>query len=307
MSPVADEPIRTWRDLFVIHRLEHPLPITYLCYAGWGACYAVGDARKLLNGPVLLAITANLLLIPAALALNTAVDIRTDEHDTDKSYLASAALRVGRRRTLRLAGAEIAAGLAVAAAAALWSGRWILAGIAVAAVGLHLLYDVEPVRLKRRGFAGPAALGVSLVALPFLLAYSAARAGFEASTWPILTGLTVLAIGRTVLWSVPDRTADQATGITTPAVRYGARRTLALSCLILLAGLGLLGWGLWWRYGAGWIVPGTAAHIAFVTIAFAPLGRTSDQALSGAVDIRRRGMMLVMTGEIVLVVLPLVA
>jgi lycopene elongase/hydratase (dihydrobisanhydrobacterioruberin-forming) len=307
MPPVAAEPARIRRDLLVIHRLEQPLPIMFLCYAGWGSCFAVGDARKLLGGPVLLAVAANLLLILAALALNAAVDTRTDEHDTNKSHLACAALRVGRGRTLRWAATEAATALAAAAAAALWIGRWTLAGIAAATIGLHLLYNVEPVRLKRRGFAGSAALGASLVALPFLLAYGAARAGFEASMWPILTGLTVLATGRAALWSVPDRAADRATGITTPAVRYGARRTLALSCLIMLAGLGLLSWGLWERYGPGWVVPGTAAHIAFLATAFAPLIRTSDQAASRVADIRRPGMTLVTIGEIVLGALPLIA
>ena len=37
--------------------------------------------------------------------------------------------------------------------------------------------------------------------------------------------------------------------MTTPAVRYGAVRTLAVSCVITVVGLCLLGWGLWSRYG----------------------------------------------------------
>jgi lycopene elongase/hydratase (dihydrobisanhydrobacterioruberin-forming) len=299
---------QTWRDIAVIHRLEYPLPITYLCYAGWGACFAVGDIRRLLDAVVLLAIAANALIILAALALNNAVDIRTDRRHRDKGYLASAVLRFGRARTFRWAAAETAAGLASAVAVSLWTGRWIVTGIATATVVLHLLYNTEPVHLKRRGLTGSAVFGTALVGLPFLLAYCAVQSSFPASGWLIVGGLSVLAVGRTAWWSVPDQAADTVTGIATPPVRYGAVCALALSCLILLAGLGLLGWGLWWRYGAGWVIPGIAAHGVFLAgVLIFLFGAISNRDLPSSVSMRSRAMPLVMIGEVALAVVPLVA
>jgi 4-hydroxybenzoate polyprenyltransferase len=102
----------TWRDIAVLHRLEFPLPVSYLCQASWGACFAAGGAKGLLHASVPAAITANLLLIVSGLALNNAVDIPTDEQNRDKNYLASTATRFGRVRALRWAATEMAAGLA---------------------------------------------------------------------------------------------------------------------------------------------------------------------------------------------------
>jgi 4-hydroxybenzoate polyprenyltransferase len=289
------------RDLIIIHRLEYPLAITYLCYASWGVGYAAGTAAPV--AAVVLAVAANALLILAALALNAAADVRTDEHDADKSDLAGAVLRFGRGRTLRLAGAEAGAGLACAGAVALVTGRWIVPGIAVAAVLLHVMYNIEPVRLKRRGFAGPAAFGLGLVGMPFLLAVCAVTPDRSAPVWPVFAGITVLAIGRTAWWSVPDRAADTMTGVGTPAVRHGATRALGLSCLIMLTGLVLLTWGLARGYGPAWVLPGVAAHAAFLAASVALL---SQSALPGEA-MRRRGTTLVVIGEVVLAVLPLVA
>jgi 4-hydroxybenzoate polyprenyltransferase len=298
---------RQWHDLVVVHRLEYPLPITYLCYAGWGACFATGDIRRFVDAMTLVAIGANLLMILGALALNTAADIRTDDRHREKRYLARAALRIGRRRTLRLGVVELAAGLALAVVVSAETGRWAVAGLAAAAGVLHLLYNVEPVRLKRRGLAGPVALGGSVVGLPFLLSYCAVRPGLEASAWPVLAGVTVLAIGRTSWWSVPDRAADTATGITTPTVRHGAVATLTLSCLILAAGVIMLGWGLWWRYGPGWMAAGTLPHFAFLAGALATRRRAAGRTPPSATIMRRHAMPVAAIGELAVAVLPFVA
>jgi 4-hydroxybenzoate polyprenyltransferase len=281
--------------LISIHRLEFPLPIAYLCYAGWGACFAGRPTDPV----VPLAIAANLGLILGALALNAAVDVGTDRRHPDKSHTASAVLAFGRTRTLRWAAAETGTGLAMALTVSALTGRWVVAGIATASVLLQLLYNVEPIRLKRRGFAGPAVFGVALVALPFLLSCCATRGAVEAPVWPILGGLTVLAVGRTVWWSLPDRAADLATGITTPTVRYGIARAVSQTRLILLAGLVLLAWGLWWRYGPVWVMPGIAAHAVFL----AALPRSPPNAIAQ----RRRGMSLVTLGELGLVAVAVLA
>src|SRR5947208_1965519 len=64
-----------WRALVRIHRLEYPFVVNYLCYAGWGACYAVAGPAGLLTGPVLLAAAANFILLVAQNPLNAALDM----------------------------------------------------------------------------------------------------------------------------------------------------------------------------------------------------------------------------------------
>lgn len=295
------------RDILAIHRLEYPFPIIYLCYAGCGACFAVTDVRRLLDASVLTVGMANLLLVAAGLLLNTTVDIRTDERHRDRNYLATAVLRFGRGRARRWVAAEMAVALGLVVLASVWLDRWLLTGIAAGIIVLQLLYNVEPVRLKRRGFAGPVAFCIAVVVLPCLLSHWAVRPQIDTSVWLIFMGLGISAIGRMTWWSVPDRTVDTATGMTTPAVRYGTTRALALSCLILLAGLVLLGWGLWGRYGPAWILPGLAAHGIFLSGTLALLGRTSNENLPSPVRMRKQAMSLVMVGEVTLTTIPLIA
>lgn len=296
-----------WRDIVVIHRLEFPFPISYLCQASWGVCLAVTSARQLLDASVLLAIVANLLLITAGLALNTAVDVRTDSRHRDKHYLASAVTRFGRDRAFRWATLEMACALGLAVLVSLRVGHWQVAAAATVIIVLHLLYNAEPVRLKRRGFAGVAAFGASVVTMPCLLSYGAVPATVDASVWTVIIGLGVMAAGRTAWWSIPDRAADTATGIATPTVRHGAERALALSCLIMLAGLVLLGWGLWWRYGAVWALCGAAMYGAFLGDALAMSRRVAGREVPSAVRLRTRAMPLVMIGDVLLVLIALIA
>lgn len=296
------------RDIIVIHRLEYPFPISYLCRAIWGACYAVSDVRELLGPPVLIASMANLMLLVAALALNTAVDIRTDQRHQEKNYLAAAVLRFGRGRALRWSATEMVAALVLVAVVAAWLNRWLLVGIAAVIIVLQLLYNLEPVRLKRRGLVGPLAFCVAAVVLPCLLSHCVVRPEIDTSAWLIFVGFGVVAVGRMVWWSVPDLVANAATGMRTPVERYGATRSLALSCLIMLAGLSLIGWGLWIRYGLVWVVAGVAAHSVLLGGALRLLARTSGSgAFPSSVHMRRTSMSWVAIGEVVLAILPLVA
>jgi 4-hydroxybenzoate polyprenyltransferase len=292
-----------WRDLVVIHRLEFPFPVSYLAQASWGACLAATSAGQLLDMPVLLAILANLVLVTSGLALNVAVDVRTDSRHQDKHYLASAVTRLGRDRVLRWVVGETVAGLALATVVSVWTGHWIVAGSAVVIVGLHLLYNVEPVRLKRRGFAGVAVFGLSVVTMPCLLSYGAIRPTVDAPVWLIAAGLGVMAVGRTVWWSVPDRAADTATGMVTPAVRHGAGRALAAACLLMAAGLVLLGWGLWWRYGLAWALLGTAMYGVFLGNALTLFRRE----VPSAVRLRTRALPLIMVGDVLVALIALTA
>jgi 4-hydroxybenzoate polyprenyltransferase len=275
-----------------VHRLEFPFPVNYLCYASCGACFA----GRPLDRAVPAAVVVNLLLIVAGLAVNAAVDIRTDARHPERGHLAGAVLRLGRGRIIRLAAGE--AGLACLVAARF--GRPSTVVLAAVIIALQVLYNTEPVRLKRRGLTGVAAFCAAVLVLPFLLSYLAVRPDVEGFVWPVLAGLGILAVGRMTLWSIPDRPADAATGMATPAVRYGGRGARSISRLAVLTGVLLTGWGLWWRYGPAWAVPVAALQGA---VLYGSVGAN----VSSALRIRRLAMPPAMIGTVALTVTPLLA
>ncbi|HJQ45555.1 MAG TPA: UbiA family prenyltransferase [Amycolatopsis sp.] len=294
-----------WQDFVVVHRLHFSLPVNYVCYAVWGILFADTGQGPLLTVPAVLAFGANLLLIVAPLALNVAIDVATDSQHADKGHLAGAARRFGRSRALDWAGAEIVAALAAVLAIGIGWGRWQPPAYAAVIVLAQVAYNVEPVRLKRRGLAGPAAFGVASVGLPCLLGYTAVRGDVGADLWPIVAGVSVLSVARTLWWSLPDLAADAASGIATPAVRYGLLRTHLLACGLLVAGLVLLAWGLGWRYGPGWAALGVAAHVVFLGLALAQLPATARGQAPSARSMLKQAMPVVTLGEVLVAVVAL--
>jgi 4-hydroxybenzoate polyprenyltransferase len=294
------------RDVVVIHRLEFPFSVNYLCYASWGACFALAGAMRPQWTVMVLAAAVNLLLIVAPLALNTAVDVGTDEHHGERAHLAAAARRLGPSRVIRWAATEMIVALLLAGLLAAWSMRPVVVAAAAGIVVLQVLYNVEPTRLKRRGLIGVAAFCASVAVLPFLLSYWAVRPGLAAWVGPILAGLACLAVGRMMVWSIPDLAADARTCMRTPSVRFGLSGTLTRSVLVTVAGAVLTCWGLWWRYGPGWALPPVVLQAAFLG-ALAPWGHAGREQLWSSVRIRQRAMTPVLVGTLVLTVMPLVA
>lgn len=294
-------------DLARVHRLEYPLPVHYVCYAVWGACYAVDRPAQLLTVPVLLAVAANLPLPVAMNVLNAVVDAPTDARTPDKRGSADAIERLGRRTAVWWAGTEMACSLTVAAVAAIWVRHWLIIAAAAGIVLLHLLYNIEPVRLKRRGLINPVALGAGFGFLPCLVSYGAVRADVTDWAWLIFAGLGISVAGRALWWMVPDRSGDAASGMPTYAVRHGARRALVISWLIAIPGPAVLAVGLWLRYGPVWALVGAAAGSVFVVGQFVGLRGTSDRALPSVTRMRRRNMTPMMIANVFLSVLPLVA
>jgi lycopene elongase/hydratase (dihydrobisanhydrobacterioruberin-forming) len=285
------------RDVLAVHRLEFPFSVNYLCYASWGACFAVGDAEQLLDFPVLGAMVVNLLLIVAAMVLNTAADVRTDELHRERRHLVGAARRFGRDRAVRWAATEMTVAMLLAGLVAAWSACPAVVAVAAAVIVIQVFYNVEPVRLKRRGLTGVAVFCVSVIVLPFLLSYWVVRSEVDAPVLAIVGGLWLLAVGRMTLWSVPDLAADTTTGMRTPVVRYGSTGAVALSVTVVIAGLVLTGWGLWWRFGPAWALPLVALQGAVLFGAVTPSSRR----------IRRRAMPPVTIGAVALTVTPLIA
>jgi 4-hydroxybenzoate polyprenyltransferase len=271
--------------LIPLHRLENPFWLHYLCCAAWGACYAgCFDLR------VALAIAATVLAIVAGNPLNAYADVRNDQATAGKRHIADAVLAFGPDRVLALAFAEMAAAVALAT---LVSAR-VAAGIAVIAV-LYLAYNLEPVRLKRRGYAGPVVLSLAAGFVPSVVAYAAADVGFDRWVWLIFTGVGLLAVGRALWWAVPDRDGDAAVGSLTPVVRHGIRHALTAAAVSTAAGLALLGTGLWARHGPAWALLGVAACAVFLLARSLPSSRL----------MRRYGMTAVVGSYLVIGAIPL--
>lgn len=296
-----------WRDIALIHRLELPLSVNYLCYASLGACFAAGDIRSLCHITVFVAITANLPLIVGPQALNSAADISTDERHPERTRLTSAVRRYGRKRIVGWAGAELAGAALLAGLVSVWSNRPLIAAAAVLAVALQVLYNADPVRLKRHGFAGVAAFCAATLMLPFLLSYWAVRPDIDPAAGVVAAGLWMLATGRMTLWCVPDIAADTATGMRTPPVRYGTAAALTYCAALLVTGLVLTGWGLWWRYGPWWALPLVATQATFLAGVVGLLRRPDQTAHMSKAHILRRMTPPVTIGMVGLMVTPLLA
>lgn len=295
------------RDIALIHRLEFPLSVNYLCYASLGACFAAGGVRSLGHVTVIAAITANLPLIVGPQALNTAADVSTDERHPERARLTSAVRRYGRRRIVGWAGAELAGAALLAGLVSLWSNRPLIVAVAVLAVALQVLYNADPVRLKRHGFAGVAAFCAATLVLPFLLSYWAVRPDVDPAAWLVAAGLWLLATGRMTMWSVPDIAADAATGMRTPPVRYGAAAALTCCAGLLVTGLVLTGWGLWWHFGPWWALPLVAPQATFLAGVVSLLRRPGRTARMSKAHILRRMTPPVTIGTVALMLTPLVA
>jgi lycopene elongase/hydratase (dihydrobisanhydrobacterioruberin-forming) len=299
--------VSSWQDVVRIHRVEDLFHVRYLCRAVLGACYAASDAHQLSTWPVLLAVTANLLTIAGGNALNSAVDISTDAHTVGKGDIAQAVFRLGRRQTMSWAATEMIVALAIATAMSLWLDRVLIAANVALTVALWLLYNLEPVRLKRRGLANPVTIALLFGPLPSLVSYSAVRPDLTGSALLIFTGLGALITGRALWSTVPDQIGDKATGMTTPTVRYGTCVVIAIVCSATIVGMGLLGWGLWWRYGPLWALVGTTVNGPFLLSKLVLLRRLPNYPLPHPTQLRRRDLSSIMIADILLTVLPLLA
>lgn len=291
------------RDLVRVHRLEYPFPIIYLCHALWGAAYAVNTPADLLRPVVLAAVVANLIPLVAQNLLNGAYDVDADARTPGKGGIAQATIRLGRTRVIRLALVEMAAALALAAL----TGRPLVFAAVLLGVLIELAYNLEPVRLKRRGMLNPIALGLHFSFLPCIGTYAALHDDFPAWVLVVFTGIALLLIARTLWWSVPDLRGDQAAGDRPPAVRYGARKAWLIACAVTAAGLVAIGVGLWWRYGPGWAAVVVAVCGLFLVDKLVKLRWISDERLPHEKRMRRVSLSMVVVADVTLVVTPLVA
>ncbi|QUQ63510.1 UbiA prenyltransferase family protein [Kutzneria sp. CA-103260] len=292
-----------WPAVRRVHRLEYPFPLAYACHGLWGAAYAVATPAGLLNLPVLLAVVAAIIPIIAQNPLNAGQDIRSDSAHPGKHSIAVAARRLGVRRTLWWSGTEFAVAILLAALA----GSPLAVSAVTVCVLLHLAYNLEPIRLKRRGFANPLYFGLTFGFLPFLTSFAAARADLPGWAWLVGAGFGGLMAGRTLWWAVPDRDADAAGGDRTLVVWLGARRAWLTACLLTATGIAVLGWGVWLRLGPAWALVALAATGLFLVIKLRELGRVRDDRLPSERRMRLRTLTVVTLTDTLVTLVPLIA
>ncbi len=273
--------------LIHLHRLEHPFGMHYATCAAWGACYATR-----FDLAVVIAVLANFIAIVSGNPLNAYSDLRNDIHTPEKRHLADAVREIGADKVLALAIFEMIVAEALAIAVS-WR---VAVGVGLILV-LYLAYNVEPIRLKRRGYSGPVVLAMSAGLLPSVTAYAAAGGQADPAVWLVFSGVTALGTGRALWWAVPDRAGDARVGSRTPAVLYGTRHAVNAATQLTIGGLLLVGGGLWFRFGWFWAGVGVLACSAFLLARELP---TSKQML-------RYGMSMAVTSTVVLAAIPLLA
>ncbi len=290
------------RDWVRVHRLEYPFPVIYLCHALWGAAYAASSPADLARPLVVVAIVANLIPLVAQNLLNGAFDVEADARTPGKGGIAVATLRLSRTRVITVAFIEMAVALGLASLVNPLTFAMVALGVAI-----ELAYNLEPIRLKRRGVLNPIALGVHFSLLPCIGTYAALRTDFPVWVLMVFGGITLLLIARTLWWSVPDLRADKASGDRSLAVRHGARRAWLIACMVTAVGLVAIGGGLWWRYGAGWALFVVLVCSMFLVDKLMTLRGLSDTRLPHEKRMRRVSLSFVLVADVVLVLVPLVA
>ncbi len=295
-------PRARWRDVAAVHRLHGPLLAAYLAYAVWGELYGTDDTASRLSTTAIITVVANLLVIIAGLSLNTAADVHSDGADTGKARLVAATRRVGGAgRVVWWSVVEAVTALVMAVAVSVVSGRWPIAITVAVNLAAHGAYNLEPLRVKRRGWFGPLLFGTAIVGLPALASYFAVRSDVDTSTVTILVGASLAAAGRTAVLSVPDRDADELAGLGTAVVRSGVAGTVTLAGALIVTGVLLIVGSMWWRYGLAWAVVAVVAQAVYLA------GMLGVRGPGGLSRTRRRAVPLTLVADATLVVIPLLA
>jgi 4-hydroxybenzoate polyprenyltransferase len=296
-----------WRRLYWVHRMEFPFPIFYVCHAVWGACWASTSAQQLLTVPVIALFVANVCHMTGEVVFNAALDEDADTRNPQKREVADAARGLGRKVLVRLGLAELTLAMLISGAIAILQARPSICVWMAAIVVLQILYNLEPVRFKRRGLVNPLVLGLTYAALPAVPAYLVLQPAVSSSMVLAIAGMLLLASGRVLWWSIPDREADVGASDLTPVVRLGVRRSLVLACGLATIGTVLIGASLGWRYGPVWALTGVAAASAFVVVMFRQLSTAWDADHFNSTRMRRRHLPLALLADAAVALIPLAA
>jgi 4-hydroxybenzoate polyprenyltransferase len=261
--------------LKTLHRVEVG-PI-YFFVLIWGMFIAADRASDLWSTAAILAFFINGLSLFSGFVLNNYSDYPIDRRSQIKGYIADAVERVGLRKTFALYWIEQAVTVAAAVAVSVLLHNWLFVVVKLAGIISGMMYNAEPIRMKRRGIWNPIMLAVRFGFVPGLIAYFAVHGGtIGAGGWVILLGVTLLSFSRGFWNSISDTDEDRAENISTPAVRYGPRAAMVTAVAGLVPACALIAAGLWMLLGPWYAVAGVSGAVGATAYRFVLLRRIGD-------------------------------
>lgn len=259
----------------ILHRFE--VGPVYFFVLIWGMFVAARQPSDLWSAAAILAFFINGLSLFSGFVLNSYSDYPIDRRSQIKGYVADAVERVGLRKTSTLYWIEQALTVAAAAAVSVLLHQWLFVGVKLAGIVSGIMYNAEPVRMKRRGIWNPIMLSVRFGFVPGLIAYLAVHGGtIGIGGWTVLLGVTLLSLSRGFWNSVSDTNEDRAENIVTPAVRYGPRAAMVWAVASLVPACGLITAGLWLALGPLYALGGAAGAVGATLFRFLLLRRAGD-------------------------------
>jgi 4-hydroxybenzoate polyprenyltransferase len=270
-----------------LHRFEVG-PI-YFFVLIWGMFVAARRPSDLWSIAAILAFFINGLSLFSGFVLNNYSDYPIDRRSQIKGYVADAVERVGLRTTFALYWIEQALTVVAAAAVSVLLHNWLFVVVKLAGIVSGMMYNAEPVRMKRRGIWNPIMLSIRFGFVPGLIAYLAVHGGtIGIGGWLVLLGATLLSFSRAFWNSVSDTDEDRAENILTPAVRYGPRAAMGSAVASLVPACMLIGAGMWLLLGPLYALVGVAGAAGatvyrFLLLPLADDDRAAIALLSGPV------------------------
>ncbi|RJS92077.1 chlorophyll synthase ChlG [Salinisphaera sp. Q1T1-3] len=239
--------------------IELMKPITWFAPMWAYACGVVSSGMSVIADPLPLVagvILAGPLLCASSQVINDWQDRHVDAINQPERPIPSG--RLSPRLACLLAIALSLASLLLAAAL----GPWVF-GTACVGLFLSWAYSTPPLRLKRDGWYGNAAVALSYEGLAWFAGAAVMSAGFPGSA--VLWMALCYSIGAHGIMTLNDFKAvagDREMGVASLPARYGIRRAARLACLVM-AGAQLVVIGLL----LAWQLPGYAAAITSLLIA----------------------------------------
>lgn len=257
-----------------LHRFE--VGPMYFFVLIWGMFVAAREPSDLWSVAAILAFFINGLSLFSGFVLNNYSDYPIDRRSQIKGYIADAVERVGLRKTLALYWIEQALTVAAAVAVSVLLHNWLFVVVKLAGIVSGMMYNGEPVRMKRRGIWNPIMLSIRFGFVPGMIAYLAVHGTIGIGGWVLLLGGTVISFSRGFWNSISDTDEDRAENILTPAVRYGPRAAMESAVASLVPACVLVGAGLWLLLGPLYALAGVTGIVGATIYRFLLLRRASD-------------------------------
>jgi 4-hydroxybenzoate polyprenyltransferase len=200
-----------------------------------------------------------------------------DAREPLKAHLRQAGLLIGEQQMRIGIAVEYSLTIALTFGVA-WAVHsfWLLVVVSLCILG-DAAYNLEPFRLKRRGVGNPVVIFFRCGVLPGLIPWFALHPVLATPMLLSCLGMGLFFTGRQLEHAIPDTANDRLTGVSTPAVLYGARPVLGAVVLLVLAAISPLFLGFSGFVGSLWAGIGTAGIAVTLVGALRLLATAGDE------------------------------